>query len=254
VSGHDPNRQQGERPSPLARALNARKPRRPPPRALVGSIILHLLLVATVVSSTQIQTPEDPTLRFKTFRVELYSPPPQVEGPPDPIPETPKPAIIKKPPPPEPKPEVKPKPVVAKPKPTPTPKVDETAKRTAQTTKKPVSGRNAKPGPVGGEGLNVLQEGEEFPYPEYLGNVIRQVHRYFRWDGSGNLEGEVGFYIRRDGTITGLRVVKRSGEYRFDIAAADAVNNASRARAFGPLPNGFESDSLGILFSFRPGR
>jgi periplasmic protein TonB len=269
VSAHYTNDPRGRGPSPLARALTSRRRGRPPGRALLGTVLLHGIIVFAAAGTSLFQPPEDSILKFKAYRVELYSPPPQVEGPPEPAREAPLPAIVKKPTPPEPKPEVKeppkpevkapPKPEVKAPpvarkKPATTPKAEETVKRSADNSKRPVSGRNAKPGPIGGEGLNVLQEGQDFPYPEYLGNIIRQFNRYFRWDGAGNLEGEIGFYIKRDGTIGGLRVVKRSGEYRFDMAAADAVNNASRARAFGPLPAGFNEDSLNILFSYRPGR
>ena len=232
--------------SPMARALLRSQQRSGPSRrAMVGSIVLHGLLGATVVASAQIQPAEKPMDNFRTFRVEIFSPPPQVEGEPTPPKELPKSPIVKQVKAPEPKPKA-----VAK---QPAPPKKETGKAVKpQTTKAPVRGRNARPGPVGGENLNVLQEGEEFPYPEYLGNVVTQINRYFRWNGAGNLEAEVGFYIRRDGSISGLRVYRRSGEIQFDLSAADAVNAVAKARGFGALPDGFDRDSLGVLFRFLP--
>jgi protein TonB len=211
-------------------------------------MVVHLLLAATAFASTQIVPAEEPMTQFKTFRVELYSPPPQVEGEPEPPKETPKPAIVKQPKAPEPKPKV-----VAK-RPAPAPKVAETKTSSGTNRSQQVRGRNARPGPVGGENLNVLQEGEEFPYPGYLENVITQINRYFRWTGAGNLEAEIGFYIRRDGSVSGLRVFSRSANFNFDIAAMSAVEHAGKNRTFGALPSEFPRDSLGVLFRFLPPR
>jgi protein TonB len=224
--------------------LRSRQRTRPSRGALVGSLTLHLLLGGTVFASTRLRPAEPPMNQFKTYRVELVSPPPQVEGEPKPVEPAPKPAIVKQPKPPEPKP----KPVVKK----PTPKVAETKPGTAKEPKEPVRGRNARPGPVGGENLNVLQEGEDCPDPAYCENVIRQINRYFRWTGAGNLEAEIGFYIHRNGSVSGLRVFKRSGDYKFDLAAADAVTYAGKSGGFGPLAGGFSRDSLGVLFRFVP--
>jgi outer membrane biosynthesis protein TonB len=232
--------------SPLARALlRSRRRTRPSRAALVGSLLVHLVLVATAFASTRIVPPEDPIHQFKTYRVELYSPPPQVEGEPDPPRETPRPVIVKPPPrAPEPK-----KPAAKK----PVPKTESTRPAPAkEPAKAPVRGRNARAGSAGGENLNVLQEGEEFPYPGYLENVITQINRYFRWTGSGNLEAEIGFYIRRDGSVSGLRVFGRSANFNFDMAAMEAVERAGKARTFGALPEDFPRDSLGVLFRFLP--
>ncbi|MGH7466885.1 MAG: TonB C-terminal domain-containing protein [Longimicrobiales bacterium] len=229
----------------LARVLlRSRQTTRPPRAALVGSIVVHLVLAATAVASTQIVPPEPPMSQFKAYRVELYSPPPQVEGPPEPPKETPKPAIVKQPRPPEPRARVAAK--------KPAPKAAETKTSTGNNRREQVKGRNARPGPVGGENLNVLQEGEEFPYPGYLENVITQINRYFRWTGAGNLEAEIGFYIRKDGTVSGLRVFSRSANFNFDIAAMAAVEHAGKSKTFGALPSEFPRDSLGVLFRFIP--
>lgn len=110
-------------------------------------------------------------------------------------------------------------------------------------------------GPTGGRGAdvaNVRTEGIEFPYPVYLQNVVRQIALQFRPSARGALRAEVAFLIRRDGSITGLKLVSRSGAFSFDQDAMGAVEAAARANAFGPLPSGFTDDVLPVIFSFDP--
>lgn len=110
-------------------------------------------------------------------------------------------------------------------------------------------------GPTGGRGAdvaNVRTEGIEFPYPVYLQNVVRQIALQFRPSTKGALRAEVAFLIRRDGSVAGLKLVTRSGSFSFDQDAMGAVEAASRANAFGPLPAGFTDDVLPVIFSFDP--
>ena len=58
------------------------------------------------------------------------------------------------------------------------------------------------------------------------------------------------FLIRRDGSISGLQFLQRSGSFTFDLEAQGAVEAASKK--FGPLPTGFRDDVLPVLFSFDP--
>src|SRR5690606_20254330 len=106
----------------------------------------------------------------------------------------------------------------------------------------------------GGDNLKVRQDGEEFPYQDYRDNIVRTLHNYFRWSGSPNLEAEVVFYIRRDGTPGGIRIVRKSGNFQFDLQAHEAVDRAGRAGAFGPLPDGWQEDRLWISFTFEPAK
>jgi len=119
------------------------------------------------------------------------------------------------------------------------------------TTTGPVAGG----GPTGGRGAdvaNVRTEGIEFPYPVYLQNVVRQIALQFRPPPNSALRAEVTFLIRRDGSISGLRLVSRSRSFSFDQDAMGAVEAAARSNAFGPLPQGFTDDVLPVIFSFDP--
>ena len=209
--------------------------------AIMGSVVLHVLLVAAVAIGAIEKSSE--TIEYKVYRVDLYSPPPQELG--EPTPPKPQPAIVR-PDPPKPS-EVKEK-APAPPKPQPKKPVS------TGTGKSDVAkGRNPDPKSlVGGEGLDVHMEGEEFPYPEYLENIIIQLNRYFRWSGAPNLETKVGFEIMRDGSVRRIRVLQKSGNINFDLEAVAAIEQAGKRGAFGPLPKGWVNDRLPVAFSFLP--
>jgi TonB family protein len=62
------------------------------------------------------------------------------------------------------------------------------------------------------------------------------------------------FYILRDGAVGGIQVVRGSGNFAFNAQAMAAVEQAGRARAFGPLPDGWQRDRLHISYTFYPPR
>jgi periplasmic protein TonB len=111
-------------------------------------------------------------------------------------------------------------------------------------------------GATGGRGTDVATvrtEGIEFPYPGYLNNIVRQIA--LRFDPSTRntaLRAEVTFLIHRDGSVSNVRFLTRSGVYGFDLEAQGAVEAAAVAKAFGPLPTGFSDDVLPVIFSFDP--
>lgn len=104
---------------------------------------------------------------------------------------------------------------------------------------------------TGTDVANIKTPGLEFPYPEYLRNIVNQVYR--RWGARNRpLRAEVSFLILRDGSIREIRFVRRSGNFAFDLEAQGAIEAAANAGAFGPLPDGWPSDVLQISFFFEP--
>ncbi|HSJ13990.1 MAG TPA: TonB C-terminal domain-containing protein [Longimicrobiales bacterium] len=221
-----------------------RGPRGPGRGPFVLSVLLHVLVAAGLwVAGLQVRhdLPE-----FVQYRVQLVSPPPTVEGPPRPV-ETTAPVVT----PPQPQPTPTP------PQPTPTPQTQAAQPKPVEAKPaepKPAQGAEARPAPVGGENINIAMEGQEFPYPEYLQNILLQLKRYFRWGGAANLSAQVVFYIRRDGGVDGIDVIAGSGNFRFDLQAIEAVEQAGRAKAFGPLPRDWQGERLYILNTFEPQR
>jgi len=115
----------------------------------------------------------------------------------------------------------------------------------------PATSPNGSPG--GTDAATVRTEGVEFPFPGYLHNLVGQVYR--RWTpppSNALLEAEVFFLVHRDGSVTGLQFIRRSGSFAFDLEAQGAVESAARAGAFGPLPAGYGPDILPVSFFFNP--
>jgi protein TonB len=123
----------------------------------------------------------------------------------------------------------------------------EAAPRTTPTTQ-PLPGE--KPS-TGNDVATVSTEGIAFPFPEYLQNIVSQVLR--RWQRpaqSTPLEAEVSFFVHRDGSVTDLQFIRRSGNFAFDLEAQGAVEEAGRFKAFGALPSGWTADVLFVRFYF----
>jgi TonB family protein len=80
--------------------------------------------------------------------------------------------------------------------------------------------------------------------------VTQVLRRWQRPDESTPLEAEVSFLVHRDGSVTGLQLIQRSGNYAFDLEAQGAIEEAGRSRAFGSLPDGWTSDILFVRFYF----
>jgi protein TonB len=111
-------------------------------------------------------------------------------------------------------------------------------------------------GPTGGKGTDVAtvrSDGIEFPFPGYLNNIVRQIAVNFKpRNTAARLKAEVRFLIHRDGSVSDLTFIRRSGNFSFDLEAQGAVEAASSVRGFGPLPPGFPDDVLPVVFSFDP--
>ena len=111
-------------------------------------------------------------------------------------------------------------------------------------------------GPVGGKGTDVAtvrSDGIEFPFPGYLNNIVRQIALNFKpRNTNARLKAEIRFLTHRDGSVSDLTFIRRSGNFSFDLEAQGAVEAASSTGRFGPLPDGFADDVLPVVFSFDP--
>ena len=173
-------------------------------------------------------------------------------------PPTPAPSTIKE----APVPKAKTAPAKARPTPTQT-KAAPAAKPKAATpseakatTQPKTDAPKAGGGPIGDKGTDVATvraEGIEFPFPGYLNNIVRQIALNFKpRNPAARLRAEVRFLIHRDGSVSDLTFIRKSGNFSFDLEAQGAVEAASSTRAFGPLPTGFPDDVLPVVFSFDP--
>lgn len=132
------------------------------------------------------------------------------------------------------------------------------AKPLTPASTQPTTTQAAAPGspsgaPGGSDVATIKTEGVEFPFPGYLRNLVGQVYRRWRPTPSNALlEAEVFFFVHRDGSVTGLQFIKRSGSFAFDLEAQGAVEAAARAGAFGQLPAGYGPDVLPVSFFFNP--
>jgi len=218
---------------------------RPGRAALAGSVLLHGAFLASFWVGG-LQTRRD-LPEFVQYRVKLYSPPPTVRGPPTPVEQTTTPVVT--PP--------KPEPVKQPTQPITAPRTQAAVAKPVESKPKdakPATGEKPKPGQVGGENIDIAMEGQEFPYPDYLASIQLALHRYFRWNGAPNLSADVVFYITRDGSAGGIDVVRSSGNFRFDLQVHEAVEQAGRAKAFGPLPADWQGERLYIMNTFAPER
>jgi periplasmic protein TonB len=221
--------------------------------SIVWSAVLHLLVVAgLLVGHSRASVPSPPTYRVTLIAapaaprqvgvVRETAPEPTPPAPPAPAPlarATPEPERMKAPP--------------TKARPLKTPKTATPNAAPASAKPTPTVPPRAGGGPEGGRGAdvaNVRTEGIEFPFPVYLQNVVRQIALQFKPPANSAYRAEVSFLIRRDGSVSGLRLVTRSGSFSFDQDAMGAVEAASRS--FGPLPQGFTDDVLPVIFSFDP--
>lgn len=241
-------------------------PRLPPPltarRAAAFSIGAHVALLVTMFALTRLALPAPPP---PAYNVELVAAPagPRAlgavaQGPSAAAPAKPEPA-------PEPEPEPEPAPSAATRLPATSPRKPDARK---PAVKKPVTpaprpgGNTAVPGrtpagggPTGGRGTDVATvkvQGTAFPFPGYLQNITRQIAINFKPRPGVALRAEVSFLIHRDGSVSDLRMVSRSGTYAFDLECIGAVEAVGQRKLFGALPSGFRDDVLPVVFSFDP--
>lgn len=230
--------------------------------AAVISILSHAVILAVAFGVSRLRVPP---VQPPAYAVELIAAPPgerslgaTTQG------ETAAPPTAPVAPPQREEPDAPPVPApTRKPAPAPRPAAAKAA-ATVPKAVKPVPGgstatvagaRPAGGGATGGRGrdvANVRVQGIAFPYPGYLENITRQIALNFRPKGGIGLRAEVSFLIRRDGSVSELRMSQRSGTYAFDLECLGAVEAVGQRRSFGPLPAGFRDDVLPVVFSFDP--
>jgi TonB family protein len=217
-----------------------------PERAgMIGTLVAHGLLAATVLITVQRASEPTPLV----YAVDLLAAPLPSDVPrraaseavptnePDVAPSVKPPKVV---------PKTKPEP--EKPKPI-TPPRDEKP-LPVRSTNTPAPGETPS---TGRDQVTVKQAGFQSQYPGYINNIVEQVR--IRWPQptlARALKTEVAFTILKDGSVTGIEVVVRSGSYSFDAAAEAAIEAAGNAKAFGPLPAGFPGGALPVTFFFTP--
>lgn len=216
--------------------------------SLGASAVVHLTILGLALWALR---PGPPVVLPPIYKVNIVAAPPGPraigEVTPAPAPEKPAPT--------PPKMRETPSPVPAAPtKKAPAPATRATPvegkPKTAPATKAPKAGG----GPIGGRGTDVATvqtAGIDFPFPGYLNNIVRQIALNFRVRNPNSpLSATVSFLIHRNGSVTNVKFLTRSGVYSFDLEAQGAVERASAS--FGPLPDGFRDDVLPVVFSFDP--
>jgi len=225
--------------------------RRRPAQRGAGLALAATVLVHSAAAGALFTRPSGRVSLMPVYAVQLVAAPaaaPEAKRAPEvverPAAERPAPTVTRKPPP--------KRTSVAKEAPPPTPRSAERepAPRTS-SAEQPLPGVQPS---TGTDVATVSLPGVAFPYPEYLRNIVSEVFR--RWHrpvGETPLQAEVMFFIRRDGSISNLQFIKRSGSFAFDLEAQGAIEAAGNAKAFGTLPDGYGADMLPVSFFFNPG-
>lgn len=220
-----------------------RRSRTPAPQglAVLGSVTVHLVAGMLLVSSASGRTRLPPTYTVRLIAApaadletrkapEAFERPAEEKPAPLPAAKNPRSTVSR-----------------ATPPPTRDQTTREAAPRTTPTTQ-PLPGE--KPS-TGNDPLTVSTEGVAFPFPEYTNNIVVQIAR--RWQrplDATPLQAEIGFLIHRDGSISDIQFLHRSGSFAFDLEAQGAIEEAGRFKAFGSLPDGWTADVLFIRFYF----
>lgn len=221
---------------------------------IVSSLVHGALVVALVVLALQHEAPRPPV-----YRVEMIAAPagPRQAGVVQPQkPAEPAPAAAKAPAGAERAPVEKAIPTKKAVKAAPvkaTPSVVKTRAAGVQAppaVTKPVAPPTAGSGQTGGKGSDVIGidlKGTAFPFEPYLKNIVREISLAYSSSASASLVAEVKFIIHRNGSVTGIEIVKPSGNRSFDREAFGTVESV---RNFGALPSGWADDVLVVYFTF----
>jgi periplasmic protein TonB len=213
---------------------------------LIGTVLVHAAAAAFAFTQASPVKAGPPSYAVELVAAPAPAPKQRLarEAVPTPPPQE-KPAPIK--------PLPKPKPPKTPPAPEPKPPPTETEREPPPKTAAPVTPVPGETPSTGTDVATIKTPGLQFPFPEYLRNIVTQVYRSWDRDAARqNSFAEISFLILRDGSVRDIRFVTRSGSFSFDLGAQGAIEAAGNARAFGPLPDGWDADVLPVSFYFKP--
>jgi protein TonB len=228
--------------------VNVRTDRSRPPGTtvgLVGTLLVHGAAAGFVLYGVQPAKAGPPAYAVELVAAPAPAPKQRLAREAVPTPPQEKPAPVK--PPPKPKPTPKPAPPTPKPPPT------NTEREPPPPTTAPVAPAVGETPSTGTDAATIKTPGLQFPFPEYLRNIVNQVYR--NWDRESarqNSSAEISFLILKDGTVRDIRFITRSGSFNFDLTAQGAIEAAGNSRGFGPLPDGWDADVLPVSIYFKP--
>ncbi len=209
--------------------------------AFLGTVIIHGMVAGLLFTNPTVRDLPSPPV-YNVQLVAAPRPEPQARPAPEAV-ERPAPQLqpVRRPP---------RRMNVAEASPPPETKVDrEPAPRTAPEAE-PLPDEEPS---TGDDPATLSVSGVNFPFPEYLSNIVAQIYRRWRRPpGNESLRAEILFLVRGDGSISNLQFVQRSGNFAFDVQAQGAIESAGTAGVFGPLPDGFKGDILPVSFFFDP--
>jgi len=206
-------------------------------RFLAASAAFHALVavLAILLGSRASSTMPLPPV----YRVDLVTAAEVAERATPPEPAPPEEVEEEAPPEPEEEPEALPEPDAPDPEPEPEPERDPEPER-EEAEARPERAEQRGPS------LPVTLEGEPFPFPWYLEQLVRKIERNWR-PSSNTLSATIHFRIDARGRIHEVEVHESSGNFLFDRAARRAVEAAG---PLPPLPDGYGGDWLGVYFVF----
>jgi len=126
--------------------------------------------------------------------------------------------------------------------------------RRGKTMAEPASRPTATPlgqvtGSISGQGALTLDV-TDFPYAWYLRQVLQKVEEHWQTQNRSSEPAQkprIYVEIRKDGSIAPPRIEQSSGSSFYDRAALRAITEAS---PFPPLPQDWANPSLRVLFNF----
>ena len=227
---------------------------------LGGSLLVHVLVIAACAVAPLLaaqgvdEVPEFVPVYVvpaQALGVREPTPAPSRPRPTPPEPETETPAPV------APEPEEKPKPAPEPVLPSPDarrPKKPAEPPATSRPTRGDLGRRQGSPtgsstgtSPFGAGSVSFADQ--NFTYGYYIDQMLAMIHS--QWDRpalGANVEAAVFFRIRRDGSVTDLRIVESSGFNVFDLAGLRAVRQAS---PLPRLPVSYPQSSLAVKLILR---